>query len=123
MRRARSARASASSPLHEFLPPLEDLAVRVARAEERGEDPGPDTEWLEDGAVLVVEGGRGRGRADELMAAVQGLLAIWHRPHRDGRDVTKTEGLQYRCELHGQWLLRDGKPFTGGTYLVREDKE
>ncbi|WP_238012293.1 pyruvate, phosphate dikinase [Dactylosporangium sp. AC04546] len=27
-------------PLHEFLPPLEDLAVRVARAEERGEGPG-----------------------------------------------------------------------------------
>jgi pyruvate,orthophosphate dikinase len=27
-------------PLHEFLPPLEELAVKVALAEERGEDPG-----------------------------------------------------------------------------------
>ena len=29
-------------PLHEFLPPLEELAVRVAVAEARGEDPGRD---------------------------------------------------------------------------------
>ncbi|WP_432971497.1 pyruvate, phosphate dikinase [Dactylosporangium sp. CA-233914] len=34
-------------PLHEFLPPLEDLAVRVARAEERGADPGHDRELLD----------------------------------------------------------------------------
>ncbi|GIJ71480.1 pyruvate, phosphate dikinase [Virgisporangium ochraceum] len=33
-------------PLHEFLPPLTDLAVRVARAEERGEDPGADAAML-----------------------------------------------------------------------------
>jgi pyruvate,orthophosphate dikinase len=32
-------------PLHEFLPPLEDLAVKVAVAEARGEDPGHDA-WL-----------------------------------------------------------------------------
>ncbi|HLU33178.1 MAG TPA: pyruvate, phosphate dikinase [Natronosporangium sp.] len=29
-------------PLHEFLPPLEELAVKVALAEERGQDPGKD---------------------------------------------------------------------------------
>ncbi|MFB9179466.1 putative PEP-binding protein, partial [Dactylosporangium sucinum] len=34
-------------PLHEFLPPLEDLAVKVARAQERGEDPGHDRELLD----------------------------------------------------------------------------
>src|SRR5262249_37815580 len=34
-------------PLHEFLPPLEDLAVRVALAEPRGEDPGHDRERLD----------------------------------------------------------------------------
>ncbi|WP_432839553.1 pyruvate, phosphate dikinase [Dactylosporangium sp. CA-092794] len=34
-------------PLHEFLPPLEELAVRVARAEERGQDPGHDRELLD----------------------------------------------------------------------------
>ncbi|WP_229836985.1 putative PEP-binding protein, partial [Dactylosporangium sucinum] len=34
-------------PLHEFLPPLEDLAVKVAVAEERGEDPGHDKDLLD----------------------------------------------------------------------------
>ncbi|BFU44500.1 pyruvate, phosphate dikinase [Krasilnikovia sp. MM14-A1004] len=33
-------------PLHEFLPPLEDLTARVARAEARGEDPGRDAVLL-----------------------------------------------------------------------------
>ncbi|GIH20609.1 pyruvate, phosphate dikinase [Rugosimonospora africana] len=33
-------------PLHEFLPSLEDLSVRVALAEERGEDPGRDRRLL-----------------------------------------------------------------------------
>jgi pyruvate,orthophosphate dikinase len=34
-------------PLHEFLPALEDLAVKVAVAEERGEDPGRDKDLLD----------------------------------------------------------------------------
>jgi pyruvate,orthophosphate dikinase len=33
-------------PLHEFLPPLPELAVKVALAEERGEDPGRDATLL-----------------------------------------------------------------------------
>jgi pyruvate,orthophosphate dikinase len=33
-------------PLHEFLPPLTDLAVKVALAKERGEDPGRDAVLL-----------------------------------------------------------------------------
>ncbi|GIJ48111.1 pyruvate, phosphate dikinase [Virgisporangium aliadipatigenens] len=33
-------------PLHEFLPSLEELAVTVARAQERGEQPGRDAELL-----------------------------------------------------------------------------
>jgi pyruvate,orthophosphate dikinase len=33
-------------PLHEFLPPLEDLTARVARAETLGEDPGHDAALL-----------------------------------------------------------------------------
>jgi pyruvate, orthophosphate dikinase len=33
-------------PLHEFLPSMEDLAVKVAVAEERGEDPGRDKKLL-----------------------------------------------------------------------------
>lgn len=39
--------------------------------------------------------------------------------YRDGWDVTSQEGKQYRCELHGQWLLRDGKPFTPATWLIQ----
>jgi 23S rRNA (uracil1939-C5)-methyltransferase len=38
---------------------------------------------VEGGTVLVVEGGRGRGKPEELIAGTKGLLAIWHRPHRD----------------------------------------
>ena len=38
---------------------------------------------VEGGVVLVVEEGRGRGKPDELLTSVKGLLAIWHRPHRD----------------------------------------
>jgi pyruvate,orthophosphate dikinase len=34
-------------PLHEFLPDYTDLSVRVALAQERGEDPGEDAELLE----------------------------------------------------------------------------
>jgi len=34
-------------PLHEFLPPLEDLAVKVALAEDHGLDPGHDRELLD----------------------------------------------------------------------------
>jgi pyruvate,orthophosphate dikinase len=33
-------------PLHEFLPSLEDLSVRVALAQERGQEPGRDTQLL-----------------------------------------------------------------------------
>src|SRR5690606_11289445 len=33
-------------PLHEFLPPLEELAVKVALAEAKGEDPGKDAVLL-----------------------------------------------------------------------------
>jgi pyruvate,orthophosphate dikinase len=38
-------------PLHEFLPPLEELAVKVAVLEERGEDPG-DPAFQKDKALL-----------------------------------------------------------------------
>lgn len=40
------------------------------------------------------------------------------RPHKDGWDVTKEVGKQYRCELHSEGLLRDGKPFTPATWLI-----
>ncbi|MFI5911874.1 pyruvate, phosphate dikinase [Dactylosporangium sp. NPDC051541] len=63
-------------PLHEFLPPLEDLAVRVARAEERGEDPGHDRDLLdavhrmhEDNPMLGLRGVR-------LGLVIPGLFAM-----------------------------------------------
>ena len=63
-------------PLHEFLPPLEDLTVRVARAEARGEDPGRDAELLaavrrmhEDNPMLGLRGVR-------LGLVVPGLFAM-----------------------------------------------
>jgi len=31
-----------------------------------------------------VEGGHGRGLPGELLVAVDGLVAVWHRPHKDG---------------------------------------
>lgn len=40
------------------------------------------------------------------------------RPHENGYDVTARLGKQYRCELHAQGLLRDGKPFTPATWLI-----
>ncbi|GAA3455125.1 pyruvate, phosphate dikinase [Dactylosporangium matsuzakiense] len=63
-------------PLHEFLPPLEELAVRVARAEERGEDPGHDRDLLdavhrlhEDNPMLGLRGVR-------LGLVIPGLFAM-----------------------------------------------
>ncbi|MEU7872938.1 pyruvate, phosphate dikinase [Dactylosporangium sp. NPDC049140] len=63
-------------PLHEFLPPLEDLAVKVAVAEERGEDPGHDRELLdavhrmhEDNPMLGLRGVR-------LGLVIPGLFAM-----------------------------------------------
>jgi 23S rRNA (uracil1939-C5)-methyltransferase len=59
-----------------------------------------------EGVVLIVEGGKGDGRPKELLAAVRGLLAIWHRPHRDGpvrllagQDLTSDEWLGEHLRL------------------------
>ena len=63
-------------PLHEFLPPLEDLTARVARAEALGEDPGRDGELLtavrrmhEENPMLGLRGVR-------LGLVVPGLFAM-----------------------------------------------
>jgi 23S rRNA (uracil1939-C5)-methyltransferase len=59
-----------------------------------------------DGVVLIVEEGRGEGRPAELLAAVRGLVAVWHRPHRDaparllaGEDIAEDEWLGERLRL------------------------
>jgi pyruvate, orthophosphate dikinase len=75
-------------PLHEFLPSLEDLAVRVAVAEAKGEDPGQDRELLaavrrmhESNPMLGLRGVRPGGDPRPeimvpLVGAVQELEAI-----------------------------------------------
>lgn len=44
---------------------------------------------------------------------------VGFRPFENGYDVTSKRGKQYRCERHGAWLLRDGKPFTPATWLIK----
>jgi 23S rRNA (uracil1939-C5)-methyltransferase len=58
------------------------------------------------GVVLIVEEGRGEGRPDDLLAAVRGLRAIWHRPQRDaparllaGEETAEDEWLGERLRL------------------------
>ncbi|MFG2043782.1 pyruvate, phosphate dikinase [Dactylosporangium sp. NPDC048998] len=63
-------------PLHEFLPPLEDLAVRVARAEERGEDPGHDRELLDAVHRMHEENPMLGLRGVRLGLVVPGLFAM-----------------------------------------------
>ena len=46
---------------------------------------------------------------------------LMFRPYRNGYDVTREVGKQYRCERHAQPYLRDGKPFTPATYLLKKD--
>ena len=36
------------------------------------------------GVILVIEGGKGRGRPQQVLESVPGLVAVWWRRHRDG---------------------------------------
>ncbi|WP_426513789.1 pyruvate, phosphate dikinase [Dactylosporangium sp. McL0621] len=63
-------------PLHEFLPPLEDLAVKVAVAEERGEDPGHDRELLDAVHRMHEENPMLGLRGVRLGLVIPGLFAV-----------------------------------------------
>ncbi|MGI5239704.1 pyruvate, phosphate dikinase [Dactylosporangium sp. CA-139066] len=63
-------------PLHEFLPPLEELAVKVARAEERGENPGHDRELLDAVHRMHEENPMLGLRGVRLGLVVPGLFAM-----------------------------------------------
>ncbi|UWZ35519.1 pyruvate, phosphate dikinase [Dactylosporangium roseum] len=63
-------------PLHEFLPPLEDLAVKVAVAEERGQDPGHDKDLLDAVRRMHEENPMLGLRGVRLGLVIPGLFAM-----------------------------------------------
>jgi pyruvate,orthophosphate dikinase len=86
-------------PLHEFLPSLEDLSVRVAVAEAKGEDPGRDKELLaavrrmhEQNPMLGLRGVR-------LGLVVPGLFAMQVRAIAEAAAEVKKDGGDPRPEI------------------------
>ncbi|WBQ08675.1 pyruvate, phosphate dikinase [Kribbella sp. CA-293567] len=86
-------------PLHEFLPSMEDLAVKVAIAEERGEDPGRDTKLLaavqrlhEQNPMLGLRGVR-------LGLVVPGLFAMQVRAIASAAAELRAQGKDPRPEI------------------------
>jgi pyruvate,orthophosphate dikinase len=86
-------------PLHEFLPSLEDLAVHVAVARERGEDPGRDEEMLsavrrmhEQNPMLGLRGVR-------LGLVVPGLFAMQVRAIAEAAVALAREGGNPKPEI------------------------
>jgi pyruvate,orthophosphate dikinase len=86
-------------PLHEFLPSLEELSVRVAVAQERGEDPGRDAKLLaavrrmhEQNPMLGLRGVR-------LGLAVPGLFAMQVRAIGEAAATERALGGDPRPEI------------------------
>ncbi|HEX6501396.1 MAG TPA: pyruvate, phosphate dikinase [Micromonosporaceae bacterium] len=86
-------------PLHEFLPPLEELAVKVAVAEAKGEDPGHDATLLaavrrihEQNPMLGLRGVR-------LGLVVPGLFQMQVRAIAEAAATVKAEGGDPRPEI------------------------
>ena len=86
-------------PLHEFLPPLEELAVKVAIATERGEDPGRDKQLLdavrrmhEDNPMLGLRGVR-------LGLVIPGLFGMQVRAIAQAAAVCSARGLHPKPEI------------------------
>jgi pyruvate, orthophosphate dikinase len=86
-------------PLHEFLPPLADLAVKVALAEARGEDPGHDKVLLaavqrmhEQNPMLGLRGVR-------LGVVIPGLFAMQVRAIAEAAAEVTTSGGSPKAEI------------------------
>jgi pyruvate,orthophosphate dikinase len=86
-------------PLHEFLPPLEELAVKVALAEARGEDPGKDATLLaavrrmhEQNPMLGLRGVR-------LGLVIPGLFKMQVRAIAEAAAAVKRDGGDPRPEI------------------------
>lgn len=101
--------------------PVEPLArtweeLRGAWGDEAVRLPGGETLRLTlrsvaDGVVLVVHGGRGRGRPEELLELVEGLRAVWkEEPGQDGATLLAGDP-ELREERSGRDLLVRGSAF------------
>jgi 23S rRNA (uracil1939-C5)-methyltransferase len=66
---------------------------------------------VDEGVVLAVDGGRGTGSPDELLAAVPALVSLWHRP--EGGEWRHVAG---EAVVHDRWF---GEPVAleGAAFL------
>ncbi|HWB35543.1 MAG TPA: pyruvate, phosphate dikinase, partial [Rugosimonospora sp.] len=86
-------------PLHEFLPELEDLAVKVAVAEAKGEDPGHDA-WLLAAVRRMHEQNPMLGlRGVRLGLVIPGLFAMQVRAIAEAAATVAGEGGDPRPEI------------------------
>ncbi len=86
-------------PLHEFLPELEDLAVKVAVAEARGEDPGHDA-WLLAAVRRMHEQNPMLGlRGVRLGLVIPGLFAMQVRAIAQAAAAVAADGGDPRPEI------------------------
>jgi pyruvate, orthophosphate dikinase len=86
-------------PLHEFLPSLEDLSVRVAVAEERGEDPGRDRRMLDAVRHMHEENPMLGLRGVRLGLVVPGLFAMQVRAIAEAAAAVSASGGDPRPEI------------------------
>jgi pyruvate,orthophosphate dikinase len=86
-------------PLHEFLPSLEDLAIKVAIAEERGEDPGRDATLLAAVRRLHEENPMLGLRGVRLGLVIPGLFAMQVRAIAQASAELKKQGKDPRPEV------------------------
>jgi pyruvate, orthophosphate dikinase len=86
-------------PLHEFLPSMEDLAVKVALARERGEDPGHDAALLAAVERLHEENPMLGLRGVRLGLIVPGLFAMQVRAIASAAAELREQGKDPRPEI------------------------
>ncbi|TCC51041.1 pyruvate, phosphate dikinase [Kribbella capetownensis] len=86
-------------PLHEFLPSMEDLAVKVALARERGEDPGHDAALLAAVERLHEENPMLGLRGVRLGLVIPGLFAMQVRAIASAAVELKQQGKDPQPEI------------------------
>jgi pyruvate,orthophosphate dikinase len=86
-------------PLHEFLPDLTELSVKVAVAESKGEDPGRDKTLLEAVQRLHEANPMLGLRGVRLGLVIPGLFALQVRAIAEAAKALKEEGLDPRPEI------------------------
>jgi pyruvate,orthophosphate dikinase len=86
-------------PLHEFLPPLEELAVKVAIATERGEDPGRDKDLLDAVRRMHEENPMLGLRGVRLGLVIPGLFAMQVRAIAQAAAASTARGMHPKPEI------------------------